>query len=314
MAEALGHQLPAFPVVLAHAVLDGDDGVLIDKAFPHIDHLLAGHDGAALGQVVALILFVVPVGNCAVDRDLEVLAGLVAGLFHGCNKSLECVLVGIEVGSIAALIANAGCRNDLLQSMENLCAHTQCFLPALCADGHDHELLDIDVRAGSVCAAIENVHHGNGQGLGVHAADVVIKALAGGFGCCACAGERYAEDGVCAEARLVGGSVYLDEHLVDAGLIEDVQADHGLGDLAVYVLNCLADALAAVTALVAVAQLACFVHAGGCAGGNGCTADGAVIEGDLDLDGRVAARVKDLSCHNVNDLKILLHDSQSPFI
>ena len=63
---------------------------------------------AALGQVVALIFFVVPVGDCAVDGDLEVLAGLVAGLFDGCDECLECVLVGIEVGSIAALIADAG--------------------------------------------------------------------------------------------------------------------------------------------------------------------------------------------------------------
>ena len=257
--------------------------------------------------MVALIFLAVPIGYCAVDSDLEVLAGLVACLFHCGHESLQCVLVGLEVGSIAALIAHAGCGNDLLECVEDLCAHTQCLLPALCADGHDHELLDIDVGAGRVCATVEDVHHGNGQGLGVYAADVVIKALAGSLCRCACAGEGYAENGVCAEAGLVGGAVYLDEHLVDAGLIEHVQTDHCFRDLAVYVLNRLADALAAVTALVAVAKLAGLVHTGGCAGGDCRTADGAVIEGDLDLDGRVAAGVKDLSCHYVNDLKVLFH-------
>ena len=42
-AEAGGHELPALPVVLAHAVLNGDDGVLVDKVLPHVHHLRAGH-------------------------------------------------------------------------------------------------------------------------------------------------------------------------------------------------------------------------------------------------------------------------------
>ena len=68
-----------------------------------------------------------------------------------------------------------------------------------------------------------------------------------------------------------------------------VWSDHGLGYLAVYILNCLGNALAAVTALVAVTQLACLVHAGGSARGDCRTADGAVIECDLDLNGGIAS-------------------------
>ena len=198
--------------------------------------------------------------------------------------------------------------------MEHLRAHAQRLGEALGADGHDHELLNIDVAAGGVCAAVEHVHHRHRKGLGIAATDVVIQALAGRQRAGLRAREGHAEDGVGAETGLVRRAVELDEELVDRGLVKDVHALQRLCDLDVHVLHGLEHALAEVTALVAVAQLACFVHAGGCAGGNGCTADGAVIEGDLDLDGRVAARVKDLSCHNVNDLKILLHDSQSPFI
>ena len=53
-------------------------------------------------------------------------------------------------------------------------------------------------------------------------------------------------------------------------------------------------ALAAV-ALAAVAQLDRLEGAGGRAGGDRCAADGAVVEGDLDLDGGVASRVEDLA-------------------
>ena len=67
------------------------------------------------------------------------------------------------------------------------------------------------------------------------------------------------------------------------------------------------DALAVVTALVAVAQLAGFVHAGRRAGRHGRAADGAVVERDLDLDGRIAAGVEDLARHDVHYFKILFH-------
>ena len=102
-------------------------------------------------------------------------------------------------------------------------------------------------------------------------------------------------------------SVELDQELIDGGLIQNVQADNCLGDLAVDVLNCLEDALAAVTTLVTVAKLAGFVHTGGCAGGNGRAANGAVVEGNFDFNGGVAAGVKDLTRHDINNFKILLH-------
>ena len=84
-------------------------------------------------------------------------------------------------------------------------------------------------------------------------------------------------------------------------------AQHGLGYLGVDVLNGLADALAQVTALVAVAQLAGLVDAGGSAGGNSRAAHSAVVQGDLDLNGRVAAGVKYLARGDVNDLEVLFH-------
>ena len=68
---------------------------------------------------------------------------------------------------------------------------------------------------------------------------------------------------------------------------------HRLGDLAVDVGDRLGDALAAAR-LAAVAQLERLVHAGRRARGHRRAARRARLEADLDLDGRVAARVEDL--------------------
>ena len=156
-------------------------------------------------------------------------------------------------------------------------------------------------------AAVEDVHHRHRQGLGVYAAQVVVQGQVQRGSSCLRAGQGHAQDGVRAQAGLVRRAVELYEHLIYRGLVEDVQAQHGLGDLGVDVLDGLAHALAQVTALVAVAQLAGLVDAGGSAGGNSRAAHSAVVQGDLDLNGRVAAGVKYLARGDVNDLEVLFH-------
>ena len=262
VAEAAGHQLPALPVVLAHAVLDGDDRVLVNEALPHVDHLLAGHHDAALRQMIALVLLAVPVGHRAVYRDAEVLAGLVARLLNRRDKRLQRVLVAVEIRRIAALVAHAGRWNYLLERVEHLGAHAQRLMEALRADRHYHELLNVHVRAGGVLAAVENVHHRHGQSLGVDAADVVIQADAGCGGCCLRAGEGHAEDGVRAETGLVRGAVDIYEHLVNRGLIQHVHADQALGDLGIDSGHRFGDAFAQIAVFITVTQLYRFMRAG----------------------------------------------------
>ena len=306
LAEAIHEHLPAFPVILGHAVLEGDDRVLLNEASIHIDHLLAGHDSAALRQMIATVLRVEPLRAGAVDSDHEIVIRLVAGKLDGLDERLERILVAVEVRRIAALVAHAGGRDDLLEHVEHFRAHTQRLGEALGADGHDHELLDVNVAAGGVCAAVEHVHHRHGQRLGV-AADVVIQALAGRQRAGLRTREGHAEDGIGAETGLVRGTVKLDEQLVDGGLVEDVHALQRLSDLDVDVLNCLEHALAEVTALIAVAQLASLVDTGGSAGRNGSAANGAVVERDLDFHGRIAAGVQNLSGAYIHNFKIVLH-------
>ena len=190
--------------------------------------------------------------------------------------------------------------------MEDLSAHPQGFLPALGPHGHDHELLNVHV-VGGVGPAVEDVHHRHGEGLGIDAAQVSVQrqpqALAGGLG----AGQGGPQNGVGPQAALVGGAVQLDEELVDVGLIQDVQADEGLGDVMVDILHGLGGTLAQVTGRVAIPELTGLILPGGGAGGHSGPTHGAVVQGDFHFHRGVAPGVQDFPAQNVNDFNHLLH-------
>src|SRR5262249_27369668 len=61
----------------------------------------------------------------------------------------------------------------------------------------------------------------------------------------------------------------------------------------------LAHSLAAETRLVAVAQLDSLMRSGRCAGWNGSTAARAILQNDVNLDGRIASAIEDFAAYNV---------------
>ena len=319
IADGLGQHGPAFPVVLAHTVFQRDDGIGVGKLLPHIDHLLLGHGLLGLGQVIAAGLLVVPLGGSGVDGDHEVLAGLVAGLLDGLNDDLQSILILLQVGSIAALVANTGGGSAVflqngLQGVEHLGAAAQSLTPGGSGNGHDHELLNVHV-VGGMSAAVQDVHHRNGQGLGIGAADVSIQGQADGLGRGAGAGQRHAQNGVGAQTALVGSAVQIDHGLVQQSLIHGVQTGQSLGDLAVDSLNSLQNALAQITALVAVAQFASLINTGGSTGGHGGAAAvgvHAVFHIDFHFHGGIAAGVHNLTADDVDDLEKLFHKVSPP--
>ena len=311
VADSLGEHGPALPVGLGHAVLQRYDGIGVCKLLPHIHQLLLGHLLAGLGLDIALLLLVPPLGGGGVDGDHKVLTGLEAGLLNGGHDDLQGVLILLQVGGVAALVAHAGgggavLLEDALQGVEDLGAHLEGLFEAAGAHRHNHELLDLNI-VGGMGAAVENVHHGHGQSLGVDAADIVVEAGAQGLGGGLGAGQGRAQDGVGAQALLVGGAVQIDEGLVDGDLIQDVHAHQALGNLGIHVRDGLLHALAQVAALVAVAELAGLIDAGGSAGGNGRAAHDAVLQIDLHLNGGVAAAVQNLAAEHVDNFNNLLH-------
>ena len=137
--------------------------------------------------------------------------------------------------------------------------------------------------------------------MGVRAAQVAVERQTHGLGRGAGAGERHAEDGVGAEVALVGRAVRGDEGRVDAALVRGVHAENRVGALVVDVGDGLERALATVDGLVTVAQLNGLDLAGSGAGRHDGTAHAAVVEGDLDLNGGVAARIEYLAAVDVDD-------------
>ena len=85
-------------------------------------------------------------------------------------------------------------------------------------------------------------------------------------------------------------------------LVERVHADQLVGDASSLTLaTALRHALAQIDALVAVAQLPGFVDAGAGAAGHGGAAERAVVQRDVDFDGRIAAAIENLAAVDIND-------------
>ena len=158
-----------------------------------------------------------------------------------------------------------------------------------------------------MCAAVQDVHHGDGQAVAVYAAEEAVEGHVQRSGSSAAGSDGNGQNGVCAQLGFVLGAVGVDHSLVDGVDVGSIHADDGISDDSVDVLHSFGDALAQITALVAVAQLQRFELAGGCAGRCAAPGHGAVGEGDLSLNSGVAAGVQDLTALNVYDLKIV-HD------
>src|SRR5208337_3011513 len=93
-------------------------------------------------------------------------AGFVAGGGDGLENDLNGFLVGLATWRETTFIAN-GCGiavllEGSLQRMENLDAPAESFAERGGSNGHGHEFLKIHGAVG-MSAAIEDVHHGDGE-------------------------------------------------------------------------------------------------------------------------------------------------------
>src|SRR5690606_24469202 len=127
VAQALGQQLPAVPVALVHAVLDGDDRVLRGPIGEEVDELLAGQALALAGEVVLAVVEELAGGD--VQAQHHVLARVITGLADRLEDRLQRFLVAAQVRREAALVADRGRQASALehrlQRVERLGARAQ---------------------------------------------------------------------------------------------------------------------------------------------------------------------------------------------
>ena len=204
--------------------------------------------------------------------------------------------VVLEVGGEAPLVADARGQAALLdhglQRLVDLGPPAQRLGEGGGADRGDHELLDVHVVIG-VRAAVEDVHHRDGQHVGVRAAKVAEQRQAAGIRSGPGDGHADADDGVRAQPRLVRRPVQVDHGLVDQALVVDLVAEQFRLDLVDDVLDRPGHPLAAVFR-AAVPELDGLEGAGRGSARHARPGDGPVIERDLDLEGRVAPGIQDL--------------------
>ena len=239
-----------------------------------------------------------------IERDEDVLAGLVAGGLDAFDQDLERRFVGRQVRREATLVTDRGgeavAAQDLLQRVEDLGADAQAFGKAGSAGRHHHEFLEVD-RVVGVGTTVQHVHHRHRQQVrfarAVDVAEVGVKRPVfeqrAGTGC----GQRDTEDGVGAEATLVLGPVEFDHQFVEAGLVGRVEAGKRLLDLAVDVGDRFADALAEVLG-AAVTKLNRLEFTGRGARRHGGAADLALHQPHIDLDRGVTSGIEDLTRMN----------------
>ncbi len=142
-------------------------------------------------------------------------------------------------------------------------------------------------------AAVEDVGHREGEQRCVIAAQMPVERNTLRLRCRLRHGQRNAEDGVGPEPGFVRGTVELDQGLVEAFLVVDVEVAHAPGDLTLDVAHRPQDALASVALRVAVAQLNRLVDPGRCARRHdGATA--ALVGESGHCNRRVAARIEHL--------------------
>lgn len=156
-------------------------------------------------------------------------------------------------------------------------------------------------------AAVEDVHQRHRQHVCVGSTQVAVERQAGRLCCGACHGQGNTQDGVGAELGLVRGAVQFQHHGIDEALVRCVHTFKLRCDDFQDSLDCLQNALALVTVLVAVAQLHCLKGTGGCTGGNASAAHGAVGQENFNLNGRVSSGIQDFACMNgFNKCHVLL--------
>ena len=183
--------------------------------------------------------------------------------------------------------------------MKRLDTHLETLTEALGSDGHDHELLQIE-RVIRMHAAVDDVHHRHRQHVGIGSTDPLeqldARTGSGGVGSC----KRCAKDGIGAEATLGRRAVKFDQCRVERALVGSIHSAQAVGNLAVDVTNRVRDTLAA-PGRATVAELNCLPLTRRRTRWHSSMATRTILEHDIDLNGRIATRVEDLSSVNRGD-------------
>ena len=208
VARQLAQARPAVPIVFGHAVLDRADRVAIAQAGDVGRELVRIKPSALARQCVDAVGEELRRRDvkrqCHIDTGLETRDG------DRLDEQAQGCFVRIQVGSKAALVTHcsrqAPSAQNPAQRVIRLGAPAQRLAEGSGADGHDHELLQVDVVVG-VLAAVDDVHHRRRQHMSVRPADVPIQRHSSRRRSGVRSSEGHRQHGVRAEPALVHGCI-----------------------------------------------------------------------------------------------------------
>ena len=133
------------------------------------------------------------------------------------------------------------------------------------------------------------------------AADIAIERQSGDVGRRLGDGERDPQNGVGAKPRLIRRAVECNHRRVDLALILCLEPAQGIENIAIDAFDRFENALAGKAPLVAVAQFDRLMCAGRGARRHRRAPARPIFQGDIDLDGGIAAAIQDFSRGDVDD-------------
>ena len=213
LAEACGEILPAVPVGFAETVLDADDAELVAEGGVPVDEVGVGFVFAGSFEEVVAV-FVIELAGSYVHAEAEIFTDLVAGGLNGFGNHFEGFVVAVfDAGAVAAFVTGEGgvavIGDDFFEGVEDFGAHLDGLEDVFGAYRNDHVFLKVSAPVG-VGAAVDEVHHREGESLGFGAgelSDILVEGLVATRGCGFGGSETDGENGVSAKAGFVFGAV-----------------------------------------------------------------------------------------------------------
>src|SRR6185436_7929841 len=137
--------------------------------------------------------------------------------------------------------------------MKDFCTHSQCLTKRCRADGHDHELLKVDVV---ICmrTAVDDIHHGNGQCSRVCATEISVERDFEIRCRSSSRGKRNRQERIRSKLRLSCSAIKLEQRLIDLDLVQGIKTFKSRTDHLVDVTYSFCHTLPAVAILVAIAK------------------------------------------------------------
>ncbi len=235
--------------------------------FPEGYHLVTGQFAAFLAQVIRFGFGIVKFGSCRVERNGNLFTCLIAGFFDGFQNHFYGFDIGLQRGGVTAFVTHQGrvsaAFEDGFESMVNFGSPAQPLGEGGRTQRHDHKFLGVRGLPGGMGAAVEDVHHWNGQYMGIDAADIAVERQAKGVGGCFGDGQASPQDGIGAQFGFVLRAVQLQQRHVERFLLNRIPADQGICDFFVYVLHCFENAFSVIAGVIPVTHFQRLVSARG---------------------------------------------------